>query len=117
MDPPTRESIIRPIKPTGIDRRTAQVLVAELATDMSVFPAAVGRPRLISVFFSNLVSTAPFVGLGGLDPSLSSPRHAGCNKHFRRRDLESPLEIGMSLFPLSVETELLPAFQERNDDG
>jgi hypothetical protein len=37
---------------------------------------------------------------GVLDPSLSSPRHAGCLKHFDCRDLESPSEIGMSLLRL-----------------
>ena len=40
MDPPTLEAIGRLITIPGIDRWTAEVLVAELGTDMSVFPTS-----------------------------------------------------------------------------
>jgi transposase len=40
MDPPTLEAIARLITIPGIDRCTAEVLVSELGTDMSVFPTS-----------------------------------------------------------------------------
>jgi transposase len=40
MDPPTLEAIARLITIPGIDRWTAEVLVSELGTDMTVFPTS-----------------------------------------------------------------------------
>src|SRR5207249_4762060 len=40
MDPPTSEAIARLITIPGIDRWTAEVLVSELGTDMTLFPTS-----------------------------------------------------------------------------